>query len=132
PKNLGLYRQLESDKIKLDLLSESTSVDVLSKRFAMRRFGQMTEDEIRQNERLKGQELGIDPNSREFYRVVYGGADESEISLGGDIGGLGGVPDMGADMISDDFGGEEDFGEEFDDELGGDAEDNEEEMGGEI
>lgn len=126
PKNLGLYRQLESDKIQLSLLSEATEIPVLSKRFAMRRFGQMSEDEIRENERMKGQEMGIDPNSREFMRVVYGTGDEESISLGGDIGGFGGVPDMSSDMVSDDVFGEFDAGAGGESGIGGEEQDNEE------
>lgn len=113
PTNFGLYKQQEADSAILGTLAQADGVPTLSKRFSMARFGQMDEEEILRNERLKCEEMGIKHDDPERFRMIYGTPDEGDDSFGG-LGELGG--DFGSDMNSDDdfgddvTGGIDDFG----------------------
>lgn len=112
PTNLGLYKQQEADTAILSTLSNADSIPTLSKRFMLHRFGQLSQDEIRENERLKAEELGISPNDPEFFKKLYGEDEEEPGGVEGGLGDLGGG-DISGDMSADDMdmeGGEEEGG----------------------
>jgi hypothetical protein len=110
PSNFGKYRQLELDTQLLGAYGSADSVQHLSKRFAMKKYLQLTDEELITNERLKAQELGMDPNdTKEILRIVYGTPDAGGGmggmgGMGGFGGGFGGVPmDMGLDPVGGDM-----------------------------
>lgn len=113
PSNFGKYRQYELDTALLSSFGSADGIQYMSKRFAMERFLMMSDEEIIRNERLKREELGIDPDGgKEDYPSIYGeaGAEGAMGGLGGGMGpvggGLGGM-DMGMEA-----GGEEGLGAE--------------------
>ncbi len=58
PQNFAAYRQSELDTARAATFAQLTQIPHLSKRFAMKRFLGMTEDEIKENERLWREENG--------------------------------------------------------------------------
>lgn len=52
PQSFGEYRQMEKDATMFGVLGQADGIDYLSKRFIMKRYGQMTEEEIAENQRL--------------------------------------------------------------------------------
>jgi hypothetical protein len=58
PQNFAAYRQSELDTARAATFSQIVQIPHLSKRFAMKRFLGMSEDEIKENERLWREENG--------------------------------------------------------------------------
>jgi hypothetical protein len=58
PQNFAAYRQAELDATRVNIFASLSEVPYLSKRFAMKRFLGMTEDEIKENEKLWREENG--------------------------------------------------------------------------
>jgi hypothetical protein len=83
-------------------MSNAENITAISKRFALSRFMQMSEEEIVANEKMMREEKGIAENDPELMQKLYGGAgDDAAGGLGGS--GLGGGLDMVASS-GDDFG----------------------------
>jgi hypothetical protein len=72
PQNFAAYRQSELDTARAATFSQVVQIPHLSKRFAMKRFLGMTEDEIKENERLwreeNGSNLKSEPDSQSQLR----------------------------------------------------------------
>lgn len=61
------YKQSRDNAINSELVSlagNAKNLDFLSQRFIMKKYLQLTEAEIIENERMKAEELGLDPNDR--------------------------------------------------------------------
>jgi len=81
----------------LTTFGSADAIPYFSKRFILSRYLQLNEQEIVVNEKLKREEMNIDVDGgKEDYPQIYGSPEE----MGGDLGGLGGMPGGG-------FGGEE-------------------------
>ena len=78
PQNFGKYRQIELDTQLVNIFNQIQAVPYISKRFAMKRFMKMTEDEIYENQRLWAEE-----NSS---------AMPGEQPVSDDLGAVGGAP----------------------------------------
>jgi len=96
PSNFGKYRQQEVDSGLLTQIGSADGISYLSKRFILNRFLCLSDEEIAMNERLKREEIGLDPNSDtpEDMVAIYGGPVED--------GGMGG---MGMGSLGGGFGG---------------------------
>lgn len=121
PENFGKYRQQQMDTDLLNTYQMASGIEHMSKRFAQRRFLQMSEEDIAINFRMRCEELGLDPDDRskamENMRVVYGPPPGDAGMMGGDMGGgmmagtMGGPgfadPTMGGDpgAMGGDMGG---------------------------
>ena len=90
PSNFGKYRQLELDSQLLSAYTTADGIHYLSPRFILKRYLQMSDEEIITNERLKREELGIDPDSKDpnDLKLIYGAPEEA--GMGGAGGGVGG------------------------------------------
>lgn len=100
PENFGIYRQQQLDNDLLSTYIQANGIEHLSKRFTMSKYLQLSDEEIITNERLRREELGLDPDGgKEDLIKLYGPAQE-DMGLGG-AGGTGmvagtlGGPDMG-------------------------------------
>lgn len=105
PSNFGKYREQEMYAALLSSYSSADGIEYLSKKFIMQKYLQMTNDEIIENERLKLEELGEDPDNfkKEVLTKMY-----APDSIGDDMGdGMGGGMDFdpGSSMVPD-MGGE--------------------------
>lgn len=98
PENFGVYRQQELDNSLLNTFQTATGITFLSPRFIMKRYLQLTEEEVLTNERLRLEEMGLPANgSKASLRVLYGNSEEMTAggAGGGDIGGMSaGMPGM--------------------------------------
>ena len=105
PSNFGKYRQLEMDSALLGGYGAADGIPYISKRFGMKRYLQMSDEEIIQNERQKREEMGLNPDGGpEDYPQIYGAGEE--MGAGGMGGGMGGG--IGGGMPLDGgLGGEE-------------------------
>jgi hypothetical protein len=112
PSNFGKYRQQQLDSSILTQYGSADAITSLSKRFIMQRYLYMSDEEIAINERLKREELGLDPDGgKEDLQAIYGAPAEG-MAGGAMPGGFGGEPmpmmagdEMGAE--GGDMGGAE-------------------------
>ena len=124
PQNFSQYREIEIDGARANVFGQIEGIEYLSRRFALKKYLGLTDDEILENEKLILEEKGIGN-----FADNQSGADAAGISgtTGGgfdDLDDLGGLDDDGGD----DAGGDEaggDLGAEMDnrgaDTGGGDA-----------
>lgn len=109
PSNFGVYRQQELDAQLLNTFGSADNIKYLSKRFILKRYLNLTDEEVAENDRLRRMEMGLDPDGGETDLVALYGQQEG--GEGGDLGGgLPGSP-MGNEPIN--------FNEPGGDELGG-------------
>lgn len=98
PENFGIYRQQQLDNDLLSTYSTSDSIRHFAKRFTMKKFLQLSDEEILVNERLKAEELGLDPNAgKANFAQIYGPPPDE--MAGGMMGGMGGSPGMLAGQL---------------------------------
>lgn len=114
PSNFGKYRQQELDGQLLNLFSSADSINYLSKRFILKRFLQLEDEEIVVNERMKREELQLpidDENhdNTKDYPLIYnndgGGIGGPMSSIGPGFGGEIMPPTVGGNQgLDDDIG----------------------------
>jgi len=100
PQNFAHYRQVELDSAKINTFSSLVQYPFLSKRFLMKRFLGLTEDEMAENAKLFGEELpeevqsGNDGANMRDIGVTPGGID-NDLGNFPDMPDLDETPDMG-------------------------------------
>lgn len=111
PSNFGTYRQQELDATLLGSFGSADGVEYLSKRFILKRYLQLTDDEIIKNEEMLREEKGMTEDEENDLPQLYGQMEEGE--MGGEMGGadLGGA-EIGMEAGDEDLGEEELEGEE--------------------
>jgi hypothetical protein len=132
PSNYEASRKQLMDADLLSNYSTASGITELSRRFALRKYLQLDEGEIKLNERLKREELGLNVNgdSRDLPKIYN--PDQAELGgfeggFGGSSGGLtggGGMPSFGGDMGGEDeldLGGEGETGTATDEANLGDT-----------
>jgi hypothetical protein len=108
PQNFTKYRQIELDVAQVGVYQMVADNKKLSERFKMKRFLNLTEDELLENEKLWKEE-----NASKLKKATGASAAEAESDAGlGAIGMRPGGMDMGMDGLGD---------EELGDMEGGDA-----------
>lgn len=106
PSNFGKYREQQMDSSVLGQFGSADGIPYLSKRFVMKRYLYMKDEEIAINERLKREEMGLDPDNKPgdlqklYMPQEMGGGGALPPGLGGmpmDMSAGGGLPpgDMG-------------------------------------
>jgi len=101
PSNFGKYRQFELDSQLLSSYGSADGIQYFSKRFIMKRFLMMSDEEIIRNERMLREEKGLDPDGgKEDYGQLYGPGED----MMGGMGGLGGGGGMGGGLGGMDMG----------------------------
>jgi hypothetical protein len=100
PQNFSSYRDLQINGERLNVLGQAVGIPFISKRFALKKFMQMSEDEIKENEKLWAQENGEDnvPGSDDAQAGLknMNVRPEPDIDIDNDI-------DMGDDDLGDDM-----------------------------
>jgi len=86
PQNFAAYRQSELDTARAATFSQIVQIPHLSKRFAMKRFLGMSEDEIKENERLWREENGSNLKSEADAGSQLRSAGITPGGLAADIG----------------------------------------------
>lgn len=117
PSNYEASRKQLMDAELLNNYTTASAIPEFSKRFAMAEYGQITQNKIKENEKLKRAELGLNVNGDDRDLPKIYNPDQAE--LGGFEGGFGGSSGsvLGGGGFGD-FGGE---GGESGDTEGGDA-----------
>jgi len=87
PSNFGKYRQLELDGQLLGSYSQAEGIPYMSARFKLKRFLQLSDEEIILNERLKREEMGLDPDDPNASPTDIYGEVGGEAGMGGGLGG---------------------------------------------
>jgi hypothetical protein len=105
PQSFSDYREIEINGARAGVFGQLEGVEYMSKRFALKKYLQLTDDEILENEKMWKQENPIKGDSG-------GSVDSDEFSDLNNVGIQG-----GADGSLADFEAEENFDGEFDDEL---------------
>jgi hypothetical protein len=86
PQNFAAYRQSELDTARAATFSQVVQIPHLSKRFAMKRFLGMSEDEIKENERLWREENGDSLKSEQESQSQLRSAGITPGGLAADMG----------------------------------------------
>jgi hypothetical protein len=103
PQNFASYREAELDTTRVSTFNQLEQVPYLSKRFLLKRYLGLTEDEIRENEQLWNEErtdpVAPDATGQDLRSVGVTPADfEGDIATGQELAGLGEPSDdLGAD-----------------------------------
>ena len=93
PSNFGIYRQQEVDAAVLNSYSTADGIPHLSKRFSMKRFMQLTDEEIAENEQMVAEERGIADDDPQKVQKIYQSAEEMMAGGGAPpMAGGGGMP----------------------------------------
>lgn len=113
PENFGVYRQQQLNSDLLNTYSSASGIQFLSPRFALKKYLQLTDEEIIENEAKRREELGLDPNGGiKDLPLIYNAAPPGDPMAGGMGGGM--VAGMGGDpfggMGGDPFGGPGEMG----------------------
>ncbi|WAX21666.1 portal vertex protein [Stenotrophomonas phage RAS14] len=89
PSNFAQWRQQQMDSELLGTMAMATDTDFISKRFALIKFGQWTQEDVLTNERMLREEKGLDPSKGTMrdLPVLY---FPQEAEAGGFDGGMGG------------------------------------------
>ena len=89
PSNFGKYRQLELDSQLLSAFTTPDGLPYMSKRYALKRYLQMSDEEIITNERLKREEMGLDPDSTDpaYLQKIFAAPEEGPMGGVGIVGG---------------------------------------------
>jgi hypothetical protein len=101
PENFGIYRQQELDSNLLGTYSSSQGIRELSARFKMKKYLQLSDEEMLENERLKLEEMGIDPNAPIVERMAIYRPVPEDGGMGGDMGMPMAAGTLGADYGTD-------------------------------
>jgi len=103
PENFGIYRRQELDNSLLTTFQNAAGIEFLSPRFTMKKYLQLTDEEILTNERLRREELGLDPNGGpEDLPQIYGPPPEEGMGGPGMVAGMPGMDlGMGPGMESE-------------------------------
>jgi len=113
PQNFAAYRQAELDSTRINIFSGVQSIPFLSKRFAMKRYLGMTQEEISENEMLWREENGVDTASNMPADAQMRSAGITPTSIGNELSdqSSAGFDDLGveggAEAGSSEFGGAE-------------------------
>ncbi len=86
PSNFGKYKQLEIDGQLLSTYGTADGIQYMSKRFILKKYLQLNEDEIILNERMLREERGLDPNDDDISKL-YTPPVEGAMPMGGGFGG---------------------------------------------
>lgn len=108
PENFGIYRQQQLDNDLLGTYTNANGIEHISKRFGLKKYLQLSDEEILLNERMRAEELGMNPDNltKEDMLKLYGpppgegGMDMGGGMMAGSLGGMGGMGgmDMGAPL----------------------------------
>jgi hypothetical protein len=121
PQNFSRYRQIELDSAQISVFTQLSDIPYFSKRFILKRFLNLSEDEVIENERMWAEEngdmvesqIGFNPNKDGGSTGLPGmssvGMGTTSSPFDSDTGG---DFDTGGDEGFGDFGGEESGGEE--------------------
>lgn len=115
PENFGIWRQQELDNSLLGTYTQAAGIEFLSPRFTMKKYLQLTDEEILTNERLRREELGLNPDGGiEDLKQIYTSAEQQAAMMGGGmmagLPGMDAAPGMEGDMGAMDMGGGADLG----------------------
>jgi len=102
PSNFGKYREQEMDAALLGMFGSADSLPYLSKKFSMKRYLKLTDEEILENERAKLIEIGENPDNYDPAVLAKIYSPES-MDMGGDVGGLGGGDFGGGELSAGDM-----------------------------
>lgn len=118
PSNFSKSKEQQMDNELLSTYTTADGVNHLSKRFAMKKYLQLTEEEILLNERMLREERGLDPDKDSirdlpilyFPEEAEAGGFDGGLAGGGGGGGFPGGPGMGG--LEDDTEGLDDLGDD--------------------
>ena len=85
PQNFAAYRQSELDTARVSTFAQLQEVPYLSKRFAMKRFLGMTQEEITENEQLWKEENGAKLASAADASGELRGAGITPTAISGEV-----------------------------------------------
>ena len=97
PQNFASYRQAEMDGVRVGVFGQMIAVPYMSKRFAMKRFLGLTDEEIIENEEKWQEENLEDPNNAASAAAELRSAGVTASGAAADMGSIdsAGIPPAG-------------------------------------
>jgi hypothetical protein len=86
PQNFAAYRQAELDTTRASIFAQVQEIPHLSKRFAMKRFLGLTEEEIKENEKMWREENGLTGKAMADAAAEMRGAGVTPGAISADLG----------------------------------------------
>jgi hypothetical protein len=106
PQNFAAYRQAELDTTRASIFAQVQEIPHLSKRFAMKRFLGLTEEEIKENEKMWREENGLTGKAMADAAAEMRGAGVTPGAISADLGAQ--AEEAPEDMAAQALGGEGD------------------------
>jgi hypothetical protein len=106
PQNFAAYRQAELDTTRASIFAQVQEIPHLSKRFAMKRFLGLTEEEIKENEKMWREENGLTGKAMADAAAEMRGAGVTPGAISADLGAQ--AEEAPEDMAAQAVGGEGD------------------------
>lgn len=103
PQNFAAYRQSEIDNVRIPTFGQMSAIPYMSKRFALKRFLGLTDEEVAENERMWREENEEAPQTTDSPGEMRS-AGISPVGIGSDLAGmedqlpLEGQPEQGQDL----------------------------------
>jgi hypothetical protein len=106
PQNFAAYRQAELDNDRIATFAQMVALPFVSKRFALKRFLGMTDEDLKENEKMWQEESGEGKASGQDAAGQLRGAGVSPTGMEADTAALDGSEEAPADMEMPDAGAE--------------------------
>jgi hypothetical protein len=106
PQNFAAYRQAELDNDRIATFAQMVALPFISKRFALKRFLGMTDEDLKENEKMWQEESGVGRESGQDAAGQLRGAGVSPTGMEADTAALDGSEEAPADMETPDAGAE--------------------------
>jgi hypothetical protein len=106
PQNFAAYRQAELDNDRIATFAQMVALPFVSKRFALKRFLGMTDEDLKENEKMWQEESGEGKASGQDAAGQLRGAGVSPTGMEADTAALDGSEEAPADMEVPDEGAE--------------------------
>ena len=106
PQNFAAYRQAELDNQRIATFAQMVALPFVSKRFALKRFLGMTDEDLKENEKMWQEESGESKASGQDAAGQLRGAGVSPTGMEADTTALDGSEEAPADMEMPDAGAE--------------------------
>jgi hypothetical protein len=106
PQNFAAYRQAELDNQRIATFAQMVALPFVSKRFALKRFLGMTDEDLKENEKMWQEESGEGKAAGQDAAGQLRGAGVSPTGMEADTAALDGSEEAPADMETSDAGAE--------------------------
>jgi len=107
PENFGIWREQQLNNELLGTYANANGIEHMSKRMGLQKYLNWSDEDVIRNQRMRAEELGLDPDAPDTMRKIYGPPEEQGAEALGGAGGTGMVAGGGMGGFGGGMGGEE-------------------------